>query len=86
MLPDELREPKFDEMRGFLPHLSVAVANAEIVSEVAPIQVGAENEAVLVDFVRIVRNEPNSSSEGVLRNHVPLNQLRFDMLALRLQA
>jgi len=53
------------------------IAHAEIMSEVAPVQVGTQNEAVLVHLVGVVGDEPDASCECVLSNHVPLNQLRL---------
>ena len=73
-------------MRGFLAHLSMAIAHAEIVSEIASVEVGAQNEAVLVHFVRVIRNEANTCSEGILCDDVPFNQLRLDLLTFPLNA
>ena len=83
---NELREAKLDEVGGFLAHLSMAIAHAEIVSEVASVEVGAQNEAVLVYFVRVVRNEADTCSEGILGDDVPFDQLRLDLLTFTLDA
>lgn len=82
----ELREAKLNEVRGFLAHLSMAIAHAEIVSEVASVEVWAQNEAVLVHFVRVVRNEADTCSEGILGDDVPFDQLRLDLLTFTLDA
>ena len=82
----ELREAKLNEVRGFLAHLSMAIAHAEIVSEVASVEVWAQNEAVLVHFVRVVWNEADTCSEGILGDDVPFDQLRLDLLTFTLDA
>ena len=65
---------------------AMAIAHAEIVSEVASVEVWAQNEAVLVHFVRVVRNEADTCSEGILGDDVPFDQLRLDLLTFTLDA
>lgn len=64
----------------------MAIANTEIVSKVASVEVWAQNEAVLVHFVRVVRDEADTCSEGILCDHVPFDQLRLDLLTFTLDA
>lgn len=70
---NELREAKLDKVGGFLPHLSMAIAHTEIVSKVAPVEVGAQNEAVLVHLVRIVGDKADTCSECILCDHIPFD-------------
>ncbi len=65
-------------MGGLLAVLTMAVADAKVVAEVATSKVGAEDKAVLVDFVGVVWNEPYTRRKGVLSDHVPLDKLRLD--------
>ena len=51
----------------------MAIAHAEIVSKVAPVEVGAQNEAVLVHLVRVVGDEADTCSEGILCDHIPFD-------------
>jgi hypothetical protein len=52
------------------------ITHSEVVSEVAPIEVGIQNETILVDLVRVVGDEAYSSCKGILGNHIPLYILR----------
>ncbi len=73
-------------MRSFLAHLTMAITDTEIMSEIASIEIRTENKAILIDFVRVVRNEADPSSKGILSNYVPFNQLRLHLLQLTLYA
>jgi hypothetical protein len=64
----------------------MAIAYAEIVSEVASVEVGAQNEAVLVHFIWVVRDEADTCSEGILCDDIPFDQLRLDLLTFPLNA
>lgn len=55
----------------------MAIAHAEVVTEVAAIQVRAQDEAVLVDLVRVVRDKAYSSRKSVLGDHVAFDQHRL---------
>ena len=64
----------------------MAITYTKIVSEVATVKVGTQNETVLVDFVRVVGNKPDSCSESILGDHISLNKLGLDLLHLSLDA
>jgi hypothetical protein len=51
----------------------MAIAHTEIVSKVAPVEVRAQNEAVLVHLVRVVGDEADTCSEGILCDHIPFD-------------
>ncbi len=55
----------------------MAVAHAEIVTEIAPVQVRTQDKAILVDLVRVVRYKPHARGEGVFSDDISLNQLRL---------
>ncbi len=58
----------------------MTITYTKIVSEVTTVKVRTQNETILVDFVRVIGNKPDSCSECILSNHIPLNKLGFDML------
>ena len=64
----------------------MAITYTKIVSEVATVKIGTQNETVLVDFVRVVGNKPDSCSESILGDHISLNKLGLDLLHLSLDA
>ena len=64
----------------------MTITNTKIVSEVATVQIRAQNETVLVDFVRIVGNKSNSCCESILSYHVPLDQLWLYLFHLSFNA
>ena len=51
----------------------MAIAYTEIVSKVTSVEVGAKNEAVLVNFVRVVRNEADTCGKGILCDNIPFD-------------
>lgn len=69
-------------MGRFLSVLPVAVAHAEVMAEVAPAQIGTQDETILVHFVGVVGYKAHPSSEGVLSDHISFNELRLDHHAL----
>ena len=52
----------------------MTITDTKVVSEIAAIQVGTEDEGVLVYFIRVVGNESHSSCECVLCYDVSLNE------------
>ena len=75
MLLEKLGKAHLDVVRGFLAVLAMAIAHAEVMAEVAAAKVGTQDEAILVDLVGVVRYEPDPSSEGILGDHVSLDEL-----------
>jgi len=76
VLCHQLGEAHLDEVGGFLAVLSMAVTDPKVVSEVARIQIRVQNEAVLVYFIRVVGDVAHPGGKGVLRDHIPFNELR----------
>ena len=74
VLGHQLRKPHFNELAGLFSILPMAIADPEIVSERAPVEVGRENEAVLVHFVGVVGDVAHPGCEGVLSYHVSLDE------------
>jgi len=66
-------------MGCFLAHLSMTITHSEVMPEIAPIQVRAQNERILVLLVRIIRDETHSRSESIFSYDVSLNELRFHL-------
>ena len=71
-----LWQPQFDEVGDVLAVLAVAVRHAEEVPVVVVAHVRMQDEAVLVYFVWVVRNEADSGRKCVLRDYVALYVLR----------
>ena len=52
------------------------ITDTEVVPEVASIQVGTQNEAVLIYFVGIIWDEPYPRCESILCDNISLDKLR----------
>jgi len=79
MFTHQLRQSKLYEMGSFLAHLSMAITNSEVMPEITPIQVGTQNERILVLFVRVIRDETHSRRESILGYDVSFDELRFHL-------
>lgn len=55
----------------------MAIADTKVVSEIALVQIGIQNETILVLFIRIIWNESDSCSESVFSDDISLNEDRF---------
>lgn len=60
----------------------MSVTDTKVMSEITSVQIRAQDEAVLVDFIRVVRDKSDPRCECILSDHVSLNQLRLYMLQL----
>lgn len=61
-------------MWSFFPILAMAIANTKVMTKTASIQVWTQNEAILINLIRIIRNESNSCCKSILCDHISLNQ------------
>lgn len=61
-------------MRDVFPILTVTITNTKVMSELASWQCWLQNETILVNFIRIVRNKADSCCKSILSNNVSFNE------------
>jgi len=53
----------------------MTITDTKVVTEIASIQIWTENEAVLINLVRVIWNVSHTSCKGVFCNHVSFYKL-----------
>lgn len=75
MLLQKLGKANLDVVRSLFAILAMAIADTKVVAEVAAAKVRAEDEAILVNLVGVVRYEADSGREGILGDYIAFNEL-----------
>ena len=60
----------------------MTIADSEVMTEIASIQVWSQDVRILVHFVWVIWDKTDSSCESILSNDVSLYQLRFQVLLI----
>ena len=70
---NQLHQAMLYEVRGLPAIASVAIAHSEQVAVGRLVDVWVQDEAILVHFVWVIRDVPNSGGERVFSDHVPFD-------------
>jgi len=76
---NQLRQSQLDVMGRLFPVLPMAIADTKVMPEIAPVQIGCQNEAVLVNLVWVVWYVPYPCCKRILSYNISLYELWLDV-------